>query len=96
MTDDQNLLSARQISEDRRVAEIEIRSRLVGAVHRSLRRAAAADDEHVDGGDLIGPEHLARVEIERHHRVARVGGGLAVGVAGGDVDDLLVQIDGRR
>ncbi len=95
LTDDDEITAA-DGDEHRRVAEVEIGSEIFVGRAVGAAAAAAADDEHVLRRHLVGPRNLARVERERHHRVAGRLLRLRVHVAGGDVHDAAFGIHGRR
>ena len=81
------------VHENRRCGEVEVR-----AVHaRTIRlvRQTAGGHVRVVLRHLLMPEHPAGAEVQRDESIARVAGGLAVVVAGRDVQRVSNGIDGR-
>ena len=87
-------LAVGQRDQNRRLAEVVIRSRLLGTV-RGVRRAAR-HGVGVAGGHLRRPLDRAGVEVERHNRVGHRRHRQRVRVAGRDVQRLRDRVDGRR
>ena len=94
LADDNQIAAARKCCEDRRAAEVEIRSVGLGTIW--IRRAAAIGDVDVAGRRLLRPANRTGFQIDGDDRIARRLRRSAVGVAGRDVDQSTLRVDGRR
>ncbi len=88
-------LAAGQSAQNRRASDIPIGPHHVRAILR-LRLAVAAIQPCIIGLRLIHPQHFARIQIERHHRVRRFLGRLRLRIAGAEVNGMTLRINGRR
>ncbi len=92
LRDYQNPPPIRQARQDRRLTEVVIRPVIIRTIYGTP--AQTAHDIRIIRGELLVPKHFAGLQIQREHRIARVGGRVGVAVAGGDIQRVSLHIDG--
>ncbi len=92
--DDQGALATIQCTEDWRAGDVPVGTLALWAVVGDPL-APAADQRGVALVHLVAPQHLAGGHADGHHRVAGGGGREGRGVAGAEVDNAALRIDGR-
>ena len=91
----QQACTAGQGQQDGRVADIHIGTIDLRTGGAELRPVAATQ-VHIVRRHLIGPEHPAAADIDRHDGIGGRGGRCRPGITGAEVDRAALRIDGRR